>query len=367
MVTVADFCAWLERFAPRELAADWDNVGLLLGDRSAEVRKAMTCLTVTPEVVAEAVREQVELIVSHHPVLFQATKKLSSQTSEGRLLLPLLRHGVAVYSPHTAFDNCPGGINDGLARRLNLRDVRPIKPGSGPRECKLVTFVPENDLTRVSDALFAAGAGIIGQYEQCSFRHPGTGTFYGTAGTNPTVGQAGRREEASELRLEVVVPEGRVEAVTAALRKAHSYEEPAYDVYLLRPRSQGGEGRIGTLPQPIALGELARLVKQSLSAAQVQVVGDLARPVSRVGIACGAAGRYHGEARLAGADVYLTGEMSFHECLAAQASRLGVILPGHHATERPGVEDLAHLLQHEFPTVALWASRAEHDPLTPIV
>ena len=152
------------------------------------------------------------------------------------MLLPLLRHGVAVYSPHTAFDNCPGGINDGLAKRLGLTDVKPLRKRDGRRECKLVVFVPDSDLAKVSDAVFAAGAGVIGQYEQCSYRLAGTGTFFGTDATNPTVGAKGRREEVSEWRLEVVVPEGKVDAVVAAMRTAHSYEEPAYDVYPLRPR-----------------------------------------------------------------------------------------------------------------------------------
>src|SRR3954462_10424258 len=178
MPTVAAVCAALDRFAPPALAADWDNVGLLLGDGAADVRQLLTCLTVTPAVVAEAVAEKAALIVTHHPALSRGAKRLSPATAEARLLWPLARAGVAVYSPHTAFDNTAGGINDALAGRLGLRGGAPLRRQKGPRGCKVVVFVPDAGLGRVSDALSAAGAGQIGQYRECSFRLPGTGTFF---------------------------------------------------------------------------------------------------------------------------------------------------------------------------------------------
>jgi dinuclear metal center YbgI/SA1388 family protein len=363
MPTVADVTAYLDRFAPPASAAEWDNVGLLAGDPTGPADRIMTCLTVTPDVAAEAVAEKAQLIVSHHPVLFRGAKRLTPATADGRVLLPLLRHGIAVYSPHTAFDNCPGGINDGLARRFGLANVTPLRKRDGRRECKLVVFVPDSDLAKVSDAVFAAGAGVIGQYEQCSYRLAGTGTFFGTDATNPTVGQKGRREEVGEWRLEVVVPEGKVDAAVAAMRAAHSYEEAAYDVYPLRPAPGPGEGRVGELPAPLPLGELARTAKAKLSAGFLQLVGDPNRPVKRVAVACGAAGEFLSDARKAGADAFLTGEMRFHDCLTARDAGIGVLLPGHYATERPGVEDLADQLAEAVASTA-WASRAERDPLT---
>src|SRR5262249_55646925 len=167
MQTVATVVDYLAQFAPPALAADWDNVGLLLGERGAEVRRVLTCLTVTPEVAAEAVETGVQLIVTHHPVLFRAVKRLTGDTAEGRMLCALIRAGVAVYSPHPAFDNTQGGINELLARRLGLTRTEPLVPREGPGQCKLVVFVPDADLAKVSDALFAAGAGHIGQYSQC--------------------------------------------------------------------------------------------------------------------------------------------------------------------------------------------------------
>ncbi len=364
MPTVADVVDFLRQFAPPALAADWDNVGLLLGDAAAEVRRVMTCLTVTPESAAEAVESGAHLVVTHHPVLFRAVKRLTTATPEGRLLLPLLRAGVAVYSPHTALDNTAGGINDVLARRLGLVEVQPLRRGEGTRQCKIVVFVPDKDLTRVSDALFAAGAGQFGQYRECSFRLSGTGTFFGSDATNSTVGQKGRREEVNEWRLEAVCPEGAVEQAIAAMRRAHSYEEPAYDVYPLRPGvAPLGEGRVGRLAQPVPLAELTEAVKKGLNAKLVQTVGDLARPVERVAIVCGAGGEFLGDAVRARSDVFLTGELRFHDYLAAQAQGLALVLPGHYATERCGVEELAGALGQKWADLEVWASRRERDPV----
>ena len=362
-MTVSTVAAALTRFAPPALAADWDNTGLLVGDAAGPADRVMTCLTVTPAVVAEAVAERCQLVVSHHPVLFRGAKRLTADSPDGRLLLPLIRAGVAVYSPHTSFDNCPGGINDGLCARLGLTAVRPLRPKGGAKLCKLVVFTPAADLDRVADAIFAAGGGVIGNYDQCSYRVNGTGTFVPRAGANPTVGQIGQREQAPEFRLEVLVPESKWAACVAAAVAAHSYEEPAIDVYPLAGIGQGGEGRVGELPAPVPLGELAALLKAKLGATVMQTVGDPARLVTRVAVACGAAGEFLPDAVTAGADAFLTGEVRFHDALAAEAAGIGLLLPGHYVSERPGVEDLAERLAAEFPAATVWASRRESDPI----
>jgi dinuclear metal center YbgI/SA1388 family protein len=363
MPTVADIAADLDAFAPRHLAAEWDNVGLLLGDPAASVERILTCLTVTPAVADEAAAGDFQLIVTHHPILFRGAKRLTTATAEGRAVLTLAKAGVAVYSPHTAFDNTRDGINDRLAARLGLADVRPLRDRDGPRQCKVVVFVPDADLARVSDAVFAAGAGRIGQYRECSFRSAGTGTFFATDATNPTVGQKGRREDVAEWRLEVVCPEAAVEKVIAALRAAHSYEEPAYDVYPLRPAAAGGEGRVGRLPTT-RLSVFAAAVRAALGCGPVQVVGHPDSDIRSVALACGAAGEFLADAVRAGADVFLTGEMRFHDYLAAQAQGIALILPGHYATERFAVEELAERLRQRWGDLEVTASRRETDPVT---
>jgi dinuclear metal center YbgI/SA1388 family protein len=364
MFKVGDVVTELERFAPPQLAAEWDNVGLLLGERTAAVQRIMTCLTVTPESVREAVVERADLIVTHHPILFRSVKCLTDTTAEGRMVLELVRARIAVYSPHTAFDNTSGGINELLAQRLGLTDMRPLRRQNAPHEMKIVVFVPDGDLARVSDAMFLAGAGHIGQYYDCSFRLSGTGTFFGSEAANPTVGQKGRREEVAEWRLEMVCPEKKLDAVLAAMRRSHSYEEPAHDVYPLHPRrSPLGDGRIASTAQPTSLEDFAKLVKECLLVSALQVVGDLDRAVRKVAIVCGAGGELLTDAIREGADVFLTGELRFHDYLSARAQGLALVLPGHYATERPGVEELAVKLQQQWPDVRVWASREEHDPV----
>jgi dinuclear metal center YbgI/SA1388 family protein len=364
MLSLAALIEFLDAFAPPSLAAEWDNVGLLLGDRSASVQRVMTCLTVTPESAAEAVAEGAQLIVTHHPILFHGVKSLTDATAEGRTLLSLIRARVAVYSPHTSFDNTKGGINDALAGRLQLHQVLPLRPSPAARQCKVVVFVPDADLAKVSDAMFAAGAGNIGQYRQCSFRLAGTGTFFGSENTNPAIGKQGRREEVSEWRQEAVCPESCLDAVIAAMRRVHSYEEPAYDIYALQPsHSSGGEGRIGNLAKAIHLRELAQFAKDQLGSERIQIVGDPDRFVQRVAMACGAAGEFLKDALRASADVFLTGEMRFHDYLSAQAQAIALILPGHYATERFAVEELAARLKSGWPDLHVWASKRESDPV----
>jgi dinuclear metal center YbgI/SA1388 family protein len=355
---------YLQQLAPLDLAAEWDNVGLLLGDPVSDVKRVLTCLTLTPDVTAEAIEERVQLIVTHHPILFRAVKRLTTDSSEGRMLLQLAQAGIAVYSAHTAFDNAPGGINDMLAFRLHLQDIVPLTRRQ-VQQHKIVVFVPEGDLANVQSAMFAAGAGQIGEYNECSFRLAGTGTFFGTDSTNPTVGQKGRREEVSEWRLEMICPAERADAVVAAMRRAHSYEEPAFDVYPLRPATTTtGEGRMGKLAKPAPLGKLAKTVQKTLAADTVHIVGRASQLIENVAVVCGAGGTMLDQVIAAKADVFLTGEMRFHDCLAARTRGLCVLLPGHYATERFGMEELAKKLQAQFSHLKVWASLREKDPLS---
>src|SRR5262249_37134193 len=218
---------------------------------------------------------------------------------------------------------------------------------------------------KVSAAMFAAGAGIIGQYRECSFRIPGTGTFCGSDAANPTVGQKGRREEVPELRLEILCPESAVEAAVSAMRKVHSYEEPAFDVYTLRPQpGPKGAGRVGALSARVPLGEFAKRVRAALNSGPIQVLGEAHRQIQRVALACGAAGEFLKDAVGERADVLLTGEMRFHDCLAARSHDISLGLPGHYTTERFAVESISQQLANLWPELEVYASRKEQDPLS---
>jgi dinuclear metal center YbgI/SA1388 family protein len=319
-------------------------------------------------VADEAVAVGAQLVITHHPILFRGAKRLTADSPEGRTVLTLARAGISVYSPHTGFDNGPGGINDQIAARLELRDVRPLRPAGADDACKVVVFVAEADLDRVADAAFAAGAGVIGNYSGCGFRTAGVGTFIGGDGANPVIGRRGRREEVPEFRFEAVCPRGRLDAVVRAVRAAHSYEEPAIDVYPLVPCADDvGEGRIGLLESPTTLAELAGRVKGVLRSGPVQFVGPGERRVRSVAVACGAAGEFVADARSQSADAFVTGEMRFHDLLAAQAADVGVVLPGHYATERFAVVELAAWLTAQLPGVVVSASAADSDPVSWVV
>ncbi|WP_169975123.1 Nif3-like dinuclear metal center hexameric protein [Tautonia rosea] len=363
MTTVADLAAWMDTFAPLRLAEDWDNVGLLLGDPGASVQNVMTCLTVTPESAAEAIDKGANLIVSHHPVWFKPVQRLRSDRADG-FLWSLARAGISIYSPHTAFDNTKGGINDFLCETLGLVEVRPLKPGVEHQATKVVVFTPESDREAVLLAAFGAGAGRIGEYVECSYTTEGFGTFLGLEGTNPTFGESGKREMAREQRIEVVCPRSSLAEVLAAIRTAHSYEEPAIDVYPTIVRDEAeGVGRVGRLAEPMTLDAFAKRVRERLPATGLQYVGAPERRVERVAVACGGADDFLGDAARSGADVFLTGEARFHRALEAEAKGIGLIVAGHHATERPAVEMLASRIGKDFPNLTVWASANEHDPL----
>jgi dinuclear metal center YbgI/SA1388 family protein len=375
MTTVADLTSWLEQFAPSRLAEPWDNVGLLWGDPGAVVERVMTCLTVTPATAAEAIRERAALIVSHHPILFREAKRIRADLPETAHLWQLARAGIAVASPHTAFDNTRDGINDILCRRLGLAEVVPLRPlapiaaglVAAPQSFKIVVFTPLPEREAVSAAAFSAGAGRIGAYQECSFAIPGEGTFFGTGDANPTVGERGRRETVRELRLEFVCPAPLLGAVLASIRARHSYEEPAIDVYPLHETvandsPPSGSGRIGRLLKPLGLEEFAMAVGRVLGGVPVAMVGEPGRRVERVALACGAGDEFLKDAARLKADVLLTGEARFHRALEAEAIGIGLITAGHYATERSGVEELAQRIASIFPSLIVWCSQTERDP-----
>jgi dinuclear metal center YbgI/SA1388 family protein len=371
MTVVRDVTRYLDELAPARLAEPWDNIGLLWGNPDDKVQNVMTCLTVTPTTAQEAIQQGAELIVSHHPVLFREVKRIRADVPETSYLWKLARAGIAIASLHTAFDNAPDGINDILCRRLDLVDVTPLRPAArqidSVRSFKVVVFTPASDHEAVIQAAFGAGAGCIGAYEECSFSIPGEGTFFGTDASNPTVGERGRRETVQELRVEVVCLAPGLAGVLAAIRAAHSYEEPAIDVYpLSENQSTGtrseGAGRVGRLIRKCALRDLATLVRHALGAHAVAVAGDAHRLVERVAVACGAGGDFLRDAAHAQANALLTGEARFHSALEAEATGIGLVVAGHHATERPGVELLAARLGEAFPNLRVWASTTECDP-----
>jgi dinuclear metal center YbgI/SA1388 family protein len=334
--TVGDWLGLVHDLYPPAQAHDWDSVGLQVGAADWPVSRVLVTLDVTSAVVAEAAEQPDTLVLAHHPLLFRPLARLTPETAAGRIALAAARASVAVVAAHTNLDvtGDGAGTSDPVARALGLVDAVPLTTDVRDHDqLKLVVFVPTEDTEAVLDALAAAGAGGVGEYERCSFRVTGTGTFRPGPGADPHVGTVGEDAAVTEDRLEVEVPRRRVGAVVAALLAAHPYEEVAYDLY---PRVTGadvGIGRVGDLPQPMPLRAVAARVRDGLPAPHTRVAGTPDRLVRRVAVVGGSGMSYVGAARAAGADVLVTGDAKHHEVLDALELGLAVVDAGHHATE----------------------------------
>jgi dinuclear metal center YbgI/SA1388 family protein len=336
--TVRDVLVALERFAPRSRAAGWDPVGLSIGDPDAPVRTAAVCHEITDRVASGLAADPVDLVVTYHPLLFDPVASLVAGPHPGGRALRLAAAGVAVAVAHTNVDVAPGGAADALADAVGITGAAGFGPLHGAGTAKVVTFVPHGEADAVADAMAEAGAGTIGAYRRCSFRSEGTGTFFAPKHAAPAAGAAGALNREPEVRVEMVAPAGRVDAVVGALVAAHPYEEPAYDV-VERWGEAGFVGRVGALAEPVALGVLAQRAADRLGGV-VRVAGEADRPVRSVAAVPGSGGGFVEAAAATGADVLVTGDVSHHRARAAEDLGLAVIDPGHAATERPGVARL---------------------------
>lgn len=334
--TVGDWLELVHELYPPAQAAEWDQVGLHVGDPGWPVERVLVSLDVTTAVVEEAAAEPATLVLAHHPLLFRPLERLTPATAPGRTALLAAQRGVAVAAAHTNLDvtGDGAGTSDPVVRVLELGQVRPL--GTGLRESavvKLVTFVPPEAVEAVVDAVTGAGAGVIGEYERCSFRVRGTGTFRPTAAADPYSGQVGRDNHEEELRIELELPRSRAGGVIRALQSAHPYEEVAYDLYPLLAGAEIGLGRVGTLPRALTLRALAARVRETLPAPHLRFAGDPDRTVRSVAVVGGAGDSLIGAALAAGADVLVTGDLKHHVALDATELGLALVDAGHHATE----------------------------------
>jgi dinuclear metal center YbgI/SA1388 family protein len=326
----------LERLAPRDLADEWDNVGLLIGDPDQRVERILVALEVTGDVLREARRRKSQAIVVHHPLLFKAFKKLQSTHPVQRLVMEAVKAEVAVIAEHTNLDRSPQGTNRALADRIGLVDTGILEPAARNDLLKFVVFVPLGYEERIIEAVGRAGAGVIGQYSHCTFRSPGTGTYIPLEGADPFAGKIGKLEQAEEVRLECVVNRRDVGRLFAEVRAAHPYEEMAYDVYPLvgvESQSKWGLGLVGVLRRATTLEELARRLKRSLKCSGVQIVGDRKASISRVAVSTGSGGSVLEGLSAEAADVFVTGEIDHHDAAEALARGMRVVCVGHWESE----------------------------------
>jgi dinuclear metal center YbgI/SA1388 family protein len=340
LVRVAQISGVIETIAPSSLAEEWDNCGLQVGDPETEVNRVLVALTPLPEVFEEAEEKSANFLLFHHPLIFDPLKAVVTSSYPGGLLARAIRNGLAVYAAHTSYDAAPAGVSVALARALGLSGpLRVLSPRGALR--KLVVFVPEENADAVAKALAEVGAGVIGDYIECTFRTLGRGTFRGGEGASPYLGEKGRLEEVEELRIETVVAAHTVGRAVNAATAAHPYEEVALDVYPVEGSPDGcGYGRVGTLPERLTAVELREHVSESLGFPS-RLLADPGRRVETIAVLGGSGGSFIPEVAASGAHAYVTGDVNYHEALLAESLDLAVIDAGHAATELPSLEPLA--------------------------
>jgi len=368
---LSDLIGLLNALAPPELAEEWDNVGLQVGDPAAAIQRILVSLDAEEIAIAEAERLGAQVVVSHHPLLFRPLKRLAPNDETGRVVFRAIRSGIAVVSAHTNLDRAADGLNDWLAERVNLLETQPLERSGTGNFYKLVVFVPTGHEVELMEALFAAGAGQIGAYDRCSFRTRGTGSFRGNDATTPFIGRPGQFEETEELRLETIVSADHLSKVLPRMLKAHPYEEVAYDLIpLANSRSDVGLGRIGRLPNPLSLEKFAAQVRERLPARAVRLVGELQRTISKVAVCGGSGVSLLGEAIRQGADCLVTGDIKYHEAQRARSEGIALIDAGHFGTEQLMVTELAKRLKQAIAErqlqIDVYEMTAEQDPFVTV-
>ena len=363
---IQDLVGLIHRLYAPELAEDWDNVGLQVGDPGRALDRVMVALDPGLEAVEAARDAGAQALVTHHPLLFKPVKRLTPDDAVGKVLWAAVRDDVAIISAHTNLDCAVDGLNSWLAQKMGVEQAVALQAVAGDY-LKLVVFVPVGHEDAVADALFSAGGGQIGAYDQCSFRSSGEGTFRPGPGTQPYIGTVGQREKAEEVRLETIIPKRKLLRVLEKMQKAHPYEEVSYDLLPLQNQVPGaGLGRIGRLAQQASLGEFAARVKDFLGCDHLRLIGADQMPVRKVAL-CGGSGAFLLQtAHRQGADVLVTGDVKYHE--ARQAEELGIALidAGHFATEQLMIEQVTQSLQAAARQlnwgVAFEAYAGEKDP-----
>lgn len=341
---LSDIEKCFEEWAPRWTAWESDNVGIQIGRRSRKVSSILVALDATPAIVQEAVANNIDLIVTHHPLLFRPPSSISDSDHVGAIVLSLAEKKIALFSAHTNLDSAAGGVSCTLAQALGVAKPAFLVPLKDTL-MKIAVFVPEQHADAVAAAMAGSGAGIIGEYQSCSFRTTGKGTFRGSKHSTPAIGKPLRLEEAAETRLEMIVPRARVTAVVAAMKSAHPYEEVAYDLYKLENGNPNvGMGAIGKISKPMSLGKFLAHVKETLHSSSLRFSGSLGQTVKRVAVCGGSGSELLEDAVREQADVFVTADVRYHAFQAA-SGRIALVDAGHYETEHVVLKSIADRLR----------------------
>lgn len=361
-IKVKDVCDFLDASIPVSWQESYDNSGLQTGNPDNEIESALLALDATPDIIKEAVETGCGLVVTHHPVLFHPIKSLTGRNLAEKVVIEAIKNNIAIYSCHTNLDAYGHGVSMKMAEKLGLKNLKPLKPLEN-KLLKLVTFVPASHEVRVREALFSAGAGVIGNYDMCSFNSEGYGTFRGNEQTEPFAGKKGELHNENETRIETILLSHLRNRVIKALLEAHPYEEPAYDIYpLLNDYHLAGMGCMGTLEEPA--GEIAFLetIERVFNAKGLRHSALTGRKIGKVALCGGAGGSLINTAVSSGADAYITGDIRYHDFLNA-SNNIFLADIGHYESEIFSLETLYELIIKKFPKFALRFSEIKTNPI----
>lgn len=359
---ISDLVSHLESFAPIALQEDYDNCGLLIGSPSWECTGALLTVDVTPDVVQEAVDCNHNLIIAHHPLIFHGLKRLSGNSITEQSVRTAIKHDIAIYACHTSIDNAFCGVSYRMANLLGLVDIKTLNPQKG-KLMKLSVFVPHSHVKQVSNALFSAGAGKIGNYDSCSYMSNGLGTFRACDGANPYVGSIGETHSEPETKIEVILPAWLKRPIEKVLLESHPYEEPAYDFVLIEGNSITGCGAIGNLQKPLTAREFIQQVKKVFCSPIARCNKfPLDTKISRIAM-CGGSGSFLiGNAINQGAQVFITSDTKYHDFID-YADKILIIDIGHHESENCTKDIFYHIITEKFPIFAVRYSQTDINPI----
>lgn len=359
---IKDVIAELETFAPTAYAEDFDNVGLLTGSAEWEVKGILVTLDTLETVVEEAIAQNCNFIVSFHPIIFSGLKKLTGRNYVERAVLKAIKNDIAIYAIHTALDNSFRGVNDMICEQLGLKNRKILMPQQGSIK-KLVTFVPKNNASEVREALFSAGAGTIGNYDHCSFNLIGSGSFRGNEDSNPVIGRKGETHFEEEVQIGITFPKHLEKGILKTLFEAHPYEEVAYEVTTLENKNQHiGMGMIGELEKEMPEKAFLEQVKKTFGTGCIRHSQLLQKPVKKVAVLGGSGSFAIEKAALAGADIFLTADLKYHDFYKAE-QKLVLADIGHFESEQYTKNLLAAFLKKKFANFAVVLSKTETNPI----
>lgn len=359
---IKEIISYLESLAPLTSQESYDNSGLIVGNQNATFTKALICLDSTEAVVDEAIANGCNLIIAHHPIVFKGLKKLTGKNYVERVVLKCIKNDIALYAIHTNLDNYRFGVNYEIGQRLGLDNLRVLAPIKGSLN-KIAVHVPTENVQTVANAMFAAGAGSIGNYEACSFKSEGKGTFTPIQDAQPVIGELNKAEEVAETKLEILVDDHRLYGAIAAMKAAHPYEEVAYDIVALKNENHyEGAGMIGLLPEPMKTEDFLQFVKTQFNCGIIRHTQLLKPMVQKIAF-CGGSGSFLlNNAIRKKADVYITGDFKYHEFFDAE-DKIVIADIGHFESEQYTINLLSAILIKKFPNFALRLTEINTNPI----